>query len=169
MKLFNRILNRLEEIIVIISLAIATTVTFIEVILRYGFGSSLGISQELAIFLLIFTGLIGSSIGVREKVHIGVDLVIKTFPLPLQKIMSIFGLLLSAIFTLIIAILGIMHVQNLVNFGQVTPEMEIPIYVPRMIIPIAFGLITFRFIQEAVKQIKLPPEEIFKEEEGMHQ
>lgn len=166
MKIINTILSRLEEILVAIALVVATIITFIEVVLRYGFGSSLGFTQELAVYLLIFTGLVGSSIGVRAKTHIGVDILVKNFPFKLQKILTVGGFLVSAGFCLIFTVLGLQHAQVLLAFGQVTPELEIPMFIPKSIIPLAFGLMTFRFLEEAIKAIKMPAEEIFRQEEG---
>lgn len=168
MKLINTVLSRLEEILVSIALIVATIITFIEVILRYGFGSSLGYAQELAVYLLIFTGLVGSSIGVRAKTHIGVDIILKNFPFKLQKILKVSGFVVSAVFCLIFTVLGFQHAQILLAFGQVSPEMEIPMFIPKGIIPLAFGLMTFRFLEEAVKEIKTPAEGIFRREEGGH-
>lgn len=167
MTIINTIVNRLEELLVSIALTIGSILTFIEVVLRYGFGASLGITQELVIYLLIFTGLIGASIGVREKTHIGVDIIVKNFPVGLQKIIVVTGLLISAAFCMIFAILGLQHTQILAQFGQVTPEMEIPLFIPKSIVPIAFGLMTLRFVQEAVKCIKIPASDIFQQEEGV--
>jgi C4-dicarboxylate transporter DctQ subunit len=164
----NVALNRFEEIIVSSTLAIAAFLTFIEVILRYVFGASLGFTHEAVVFLLIITGLIGASIGVRKRVHIGVDILVKQFPFKLQKSVAISTYLLSTLFCVIVMILGYEHVQILAKFGQVTPEMEIPLYIPKSIVPIAFGLMSLRFIQETVVLFKTPSEEIFKEEEGVH-
>jgi len=166
MNFLNIILSRMEEILVSVALIIATILTFIEVVLRYGFGSSLGFTQELVVYLLIFTGLVGGAIGVRAKTHIGVDILRKNFPFKLQKVASVTALILSALFCLEFTILGYQHVQILIAFGQVTPELEIPMYIPKAIIPVAFGLMTFRFAEEAVKEIRTPAAEIFAEEEG---
>lgn len=164
-----RILDRLEEIIVSITIAIATVLSFIEVVLRYVFDSSLGFTQELVIYLLITAGLIGASMGIRSKVHIGVDVIVKQFPFPLQKGIKLAVLTTCIAFCIIITFLGIQQVQILMDFGQVTPEMEIPYYVPLLIIPISFGLMSIRFIQEIVKQTKIPAEKTYIEEEGVHQ
>ncbi|SFR06153.1 TRAP transporter small permease [Desulfoscipio geothermicus] len=169
MTVINTFLNRLEEILVSAALTLGSILTFVEVILRYGFGASLGITQELVIYLLIFTGLIGASIGVREKTHIGVDIIVQYFPCALQKIIVVTGLLTSALFCLIFAVLGFQHAQIMVQLGQVTPEMEIPFYIPKSIVPVAFGLMTLRFLQETIKNIKVPAEEIFSREEGVQQ
>lgn len=166
MKIINTIISRLEEIIVSIALAIATIITFIEVVLRYGFGSSLGITQELAIYLLILTGMIGASIGVREKTHIGVDIIVKNFPPKLQKFLIVTGFTVSAVFCAVFTYLGYIQARVLADFGQVTPEMEIPRFIPYAIVPLAFALMTLRFLQEAVKRLKLPPGEDASQKEG---
>lgn len=158
------ILSRLEELIVTIALILGTALTFIEVVLRYGFGASLGFTHELVVYLLILTGLIGASIGVREKVHIGVDIVIQQFPYNLQKSAKIFSYLLCIFFCTVITILGIQHVQILSSFGLVSPEMEIPMHIPKSIVPIAFGLMTVRFVQELIKTFKTPAHEVITEE-----
>lgn len=163
MKLLNVILNRIEEIFVSIAISLAVTLTFIEVVLRQ-FGSSLGITQELVNFLLIWTGLIGASIGVREKTHLGVDILISFFKPTTQKAVIFLTTLTNAIFSALIFILGYLHVSNIISFGQVTPEMEIPLYIPRLLIPIAFGLMTIRFLQETYKVGKTKAEELITSE-----
>jgi len=167
MNIFNILLSRLEEVLVALALSLATILTFVEVILRYVFGSSLGFTHELVIYLLIFTGLIGASIGVREKTHIGVDIIIKNFPYKMQKVFIVGSFIISALFCGIFFILGAQHAHILIQFGQVTPEMEIPMFIPKSIIPAAFGLMTLRFIQEAVKHIKPPPKKVLRKE-GEH-
>ena len=162
MTFLNTILSRLEEIIVTVALAVGAVLTFIEVVLRYGFGASLAFTHELVIYLLILTGFIGSSIGVREKTHIGVDIVVQHLPsVKLQKIVVVGGLTVCALFCVIIAYLGVQHVIILFNLGQVTPEMEIPVYIPKAIVPLAFSLMTLRFIQEFIKYIRIPAKDIF--------
>jgi len=159
MKFFNLILNRTEEIFVSIALMIAATVTLIEVFLR-PFGESLGITHELVNYLLIWAGLIGASIGVREKTHLGVDVLIGFFEPKTQKRVLITTTVISVLFSLIIFILGIQHVMDLANFGVVTPEMELPKYIPRLLLPIAFGLMVIRFSQEMYKIWKTKAEEL---------
>ncbi len=161
MKYINIFLNRTEEIFVSIALSIAVIITFIGVVLR-AFGESLDFSYELVNYLLIWTGLIGASIGVREKTHLGVDIIISFFHPKLQKFMIIFTILVSVAFSIIIAFLGYLHVVNIFHFGQITPEMGIPLYIPRLLIPIAFGLMAIRFIQEAYKVWKTKAEELLQ-------
>ncbi|WP_017756196.1 TRAP transporter small permease [Calidifontibacillus oryziterrae] len=169
MKFLNTLLNRTEEVLCGLALSLATSLAFIEVILRRGFGSSLGFTQEAVNYLLIFVGLIGASIGVREKVHLGVDLLVQQFSPKFQKAMIIFVYCLSILFCVIVAVLGYQHVAILLQFGQVSPEMEIPMYIPKGIVAIAFTLMTIRYLQEMIKAIKTPTDQLLaQQEEGVH-
>ncbi|NDI33256.1 TRAP transporter small permease [Chengkuizengella sediminis] len=164
MKKWNTILNQLEEIIVSIALSLGVFITFLEIVLRI-FDKTLGFSFEASIYLLITCGLVGASIGVREKVHIGIDIIVKQFPFAIQKLIGIGALCLCIFFCVVITILGIQHVQILYSLGQVTPEMEIPVYIPKSIVPISFGLMSLRFIQELILYFKKTIDQ-FKQEEG---
>ncbi|NBI27782.1 TRAP transporter small permease [Chengkuizengella marina] len=161
MKKWNTILNHMEEIIVSITLSLGVFITFLEIVLRI-FDMTLGFSFEASIYLLITCGLIGASIGVREKVHIGIDIIVKQFPFAIQKLIGVGALCLCILFCLVITILGIQHIQILYSFGQVTPEMEIPVYIPKSIVPISFALMSLRFIQELIHYFKKP----INQEEG---
>lgn len=165
----NKLLSRTEEVLCGIALTLATSLAFIEVVLRRGFGSSLGFTQEAVNYLLIFVGLIGASIGVREKVHLGVDLLVKQFSPKLQKGMILFVYTLNILFCLYVAILGYQHVAILAQFGQVSPEMEIPMYIPKGIVAVAFTLMTIRYVQEMIKALKTPTDQLLtQQEEGVH-
>ncbi|TCS80598.1 TRAP transporter small permease [Tepidibacillus fermentans] len=168
MKSVNFVLNKLEEIFVILALAVAVTVAFIEVILRQ-FGTSMGFSFELVNYLLIWVGLIGASIGVRENVHLGVDLLIKNFEAKTQKAILILGNLVSVFFSVLIAYLGYLHVQDVLHLGQLSPEMEMPLYIPRSLIPIAFGLMGIRFLQQTYRIWKTSAEQLEQREGVIHE
>lgn len=167
---FNKVLSRIEEVLCGLALTLATSFAFIEVILRRGFGSSLGFTQEAVNYLLIFAGLIGASIGVREKIHLGVDLLVKQFSPNLQKGMILFVYCLNILFCIVVAVLGYQHIAVLTQFGQVSPEMEIPMYIPKGIVAIAFTLMTIRYLQELVKAIKTPTDQLLAEQQegGVH-
>ncbi|QST01000.1 TRAP transporter small permease [Pontibacillus sp. ALD_SL1] len=159
-------LHRLEEVTVAVAMSIAVLLSFVEVVLRKFFGESLGFTHELVVYLLIYAGLIGAAIGVREKVHLGVDLLVKQFSPAVQKAIVIGTTVVSIAFTVIITMLGIEHVLNMQAFGQVTPELEIPLYIPLLMVPLSFALMALHFINEMVQIIRTDKEKIFQTEGG---
>ena len=57
-----------------LALAFMTIITFIQVILRYVFGTGLVWSLEATTYAFAWLVLIGMSYGVRTRAHIAVDL-----------------------------------------------------------------------------------------------
>ena len=79
MQLIIRIWGNIEEFLVVILLGTASYLTFQEVVLRYVFNTSWSGSYEITTMCLIWCTFIGVSLGIRENIHIGVDLLVKKF------------------------------------------------------------------------------------------
>ena len=74
-----------EKWATIILLAFTVTLSFIQVILRYFFNAGFAWVPEIVVFAFISMTLLGASTGIRNGVHIGVDVIVKLFPLKFQK------------------------------------------------------------------------------------
>jgi C4-dicarboxylate transporter DctQ subunit len=69
--------GRAEEFLVVVLMILASYLTFQEVVLRYVFGTGWSGSYEITVMSLIWCTFFGVSLGVRENIHIGVDLLVK--------------------------------------------------------------------------------------------
>src|SRR6266511_3153759 len=132
MDLLDRALSRLEEILVCSLLVAACLLTFTQVVTRYGFGTTLSWGEELIINMLIWAGLIGSSLALRMGIHIGVDVFVKKFPPRVAKALTV---------------LSVRFVIFLMSSGQMSIGLEIPMWIPYLCLPIAFGLMALRYLQ----------------------
>ncbi|MDF0601464.1 TRAP transporter small permease [Psychromarinibacter sp. C21-152] len=74
------IVNTLEESIIAILLGLMTLVTFTNVVLRYGFNSSLIWGLEVTLILFAWLVLFGISYGFKVTAHLGVDALTNLFP-----------------------------------------------------------------------------------------
>ena len=61
----SRFIDEIEETIIAIILALMVTITFINVVLRYGFNSGLIWGLEMVTFLFAWLVLLGISLGSR--------------------------------------------------------------------------------------------------------
>jgi len=148
LRTLERILSRAEEILCATLLAEAAILTFVQVALRYLFGVTHSWMVELINYSFIYSALIGASIGVREKVHIGVDIVIKKLPPRVGRWVSAAALGLAMLFTIAITIIGLEYVNDVRVSGQVSPDLEVPKWIPYTAIPAGFALMSLRFLQE---------------------
>ncbi|SFL46015.1 C4-dicarboxylate transporter, DctQ subunit [Gracilibacillus orientalis] len=154
MKKFNQVVNHIEESFAVFSMIVASILIFVQVILRYLFNFSLIWSEETARFLVIWLVLIGSSIAVREKGHATVDALVAFLPSAGKKFFSIFANLAGIVFCLIMILAGSEMVSSVVELGNVTPALGVPMAIPYLTVPVGGGLMLFRFVQMLVVDVK---------------
>lgn len=154
MKKLDKFVSYLEEYFAVTSLLIASLIVFIQVILRYMFNISLVWSEEVARYVIIWFILVGSSIAVREKAHATVDAVVTFLPPFGKRLFSILANLTGIIFCVILIWSGSLTVSTVIEYGNVTPAVGIPMAIPYLALPVGGALMLFRFIQLLIKDFK---------------
>lgn len=139
--------ERLEEGLIALLLAAMTLVTFAQVVARYIFNYSFVWALELTTFL--FGGLIffGISYGVRVGAHIGVDALVKVLPVKIAHRVGLVATLLCILYSVIVFVGGWIYVSKMYDIGILAQDIPIPQWVPRLVMPIGFALLFFRFVQ----------------------
>src|SRR5205085_1262706 len=154
-----RILDRLEEILISSLMGAATLLIFVSVVHRFGTGVSflypyfiqihIAWAQELCIYLFIWMAKFGAAYGVRTGIHVGVDvLVMRMDPRHARKVI-LFGLLCGALFTATIVNFGIHFTRGVWDSGSRSNDLEAPMWIVYLAIPLGSGLMCFRFLQVA--------------------
>ncbi|MBX2882362.1 MAG: TRAP transporter small permease [Granulosicoccus sp.] len=82
-------INTLEETIIAVLLGLMTLITFTNVVLRYGFNSSLIWGLEIVLVLFAWLILFGIAYGFKITSHLGVDAVTTLLPYKWQRIVLI--------------------------------------------------------------------------------
>ena len=115
-----KVLDRLEEWLIVLLMGGATAIVFVAVIHRYTSGLDIpvvqdwllslnfGWTQELCIIMFVWMAKFGAAYGVRTGIHVGVDVLINRLDDRMRSKFIIFGLLAGATFTGIVGALG-MH------------------------------------------------------------
>lgn len=175
-----RLLDRLEEVIIAFLIAAATTIIFVAVIHRYGLGmmakaigtaNSLDMpalaaaarssyrwlaglnmtwAQEACIYMFVWMAKFGAAYGVRTGIHVGVDVLINALDARTRVGFILFGLLSGALFTGIVGSLGTNFVWEMAHTGQTSADLEMPMWIVYLCVPLGSGLMSFRFLQVAV-------------------
>jgi C4-dicarboxylate transporter, DctQ subunit len=161
-----KILDHLEEWLIATLMAAATLIIFVAVVHRYAAGVSIpGIqdflislnlswAQELCIYMFIWMAKIGAAYGVRTGIHVGVDVLINALSPAWRKKFVVFGLLAGALFTGVVAAFAIRFVYELYHTEQVSADLEMPMWLVYMGLPIGSSLMCFRFLQVCWKFIQ---------------
>jgi C4-dicarboxylate transporter DctM subunit len=175
----NRGLDHLEEWLIATLIAAATMLIFFAVLHRYGTGvsidsakwltahgvpvlpqiltgiykflASLDVSwaQELCIYMFIWMAKFGAAYGVRTGIHVGVDVLVNMLAPASRKRVIIFALLCGALFTGVVAVFGGAFVTQMYATGQQSNDLEAPMWIVYMALPVGSALMCYRFLQVA--------------------
>lgn len=174
-----RVLDHFEEWLIATLIAVATALIFVSVLHRYGAGLSIDLSkwaaahgmaslsatfkgifawlagldvswaQELCIYMFIWMAKFGAAYGVRTGIHVGVDVLVNLVPDSSRRRVITFSLLCGALFTAIVAAFGASFVSQMWHTGQQSNDLEAPMWVVYLTIPLGSGLMCFRFLEVA--------------------
>ena len=99
-------LFRAIQALVLVGMATVATVVVVEVILRYGFGTSLIITEELSRYGMIWVALLASVLVLREEGHIATGVGGWLGPRG-QRALRVVAGLLSLLFLIVLAVAGL--------------------------------------------------------------
>ena len=111
-------------------------------------------SEELARYLMIWMGMLGSFLAMRRGRHIGVTVIVERLPLHLQGIITFFIRIVLIAFLCIIAKEGLS--LALFNAAQNSPAMEVPMVFPYLAIPVGAALMIVQLITDILVECWLP-------------
>jgi C4-dicarboxylate transporter DctM subunit len=173
------VLDRLEEWLIATLVAAATAIVFVAVLHRYGTSSAidtakwleahglafaapplralfswlaardLSWAQELCIYLFIWMAKFGAAYGVRTGIHVGVDVLVKRMDPAQGRKVILGGLLAGALFTATIANFGVHFTAGVWESGSRSNDLEAPMWIVYLAIPLGSALMCFRFLQAA--------------------
>jgi C4-dicarboxylate transporter DctQ subunit len=154
-----RAADRLEEAFMTVALAFMTLLTFVQVVLRYGFDAGFVWSLEAATYTFAWLVLIGMSYGVRTESHIAVDLLTSRLPPLAARVAAIAALACTLGYCALMAYGSSQFVDRLMTLGTNARDIPLPRWVLTGIMPIAFGLLALRLVQAAWRLFRAPPPE----------
>jgi C4-dicarboxylate transporter DctQ subunit len=161
-----KFLDRLEEWLIASLMGAATVVIFVAVVHRYASGwpipglqdallkINMSWAQELCIYMFVWMAKFGAAYGVRTGIHVGVDVLINRLPAAWHRKAVLLGLAAGALFTGVVGTLGARFVLQMAHTDQVSADLEIPMWVVYLAVPLGSYLMCFRFIQVAVRFVR---------------
>ncbi|ANT59346.1 C4-dicarboxylate ABC transporter substrate-binding protein [Salipiger sp. CCB-MM3] len=116
----GRFVNELEESAIALILGLMTIITFINVVLRYGFNTGLIWGLEAVTFLFAWLVLFGVSYAVKVTAHLGVDAVTSLLPTPLRRTFAIIAAVLCIFYAFLLFKGAWDYWANFANLPQTT-------------------------------------------------
>ncbi len=126
------------EIVAGALLVLMSITVILQVVFRYVVKAPISWSEEVATFSFIWLSILSAALGVKYGMHFSIEAVVKRFPMPVQRLLTV---LTSLSVSGLLAIL-IWFGLNLVmlNNTQISPAMGMPMSIPYLSVPVGCTL-----------------------------
>jgi TRAP-type C4-dicarboxylate transport system permease small subunit len=136
---FDRLLGRLEAMLLAAMVAAITVITFLQVFTRYVTEDPLIWTEEVARYLFVWITLVGGAAAVRTNGHFGLDILRRYAP-PLRKPLGALTMLVVFAFLALLFYTGILETRQAAT--QMSPALQVTMHWAFLAIPLgaAFAL-----------------------------
>ena len=137
-------ISRVEQVFVTILLTMMILVAFFQIVLRNFFDTGISWGDSLVRYLVVWVGFIGAAIATKEDKHINIDVLSRWLTGPESNYIRLVSHFFSAVICGLLTLAAIKFIHFEAQMGS-TAFFKIPVWVPEIIIPVTFGLMTLRF------------------------
>lgn len=159
-KTVDKFLANFENILVVIFLSFATLLAFVEVVLRYGFQTSITWSSEVVVVSIIWAVFIGLPITLRKGGHIKVDVVVNLLSGKKKGFVIFLATMVGVLFSLFLFFFSVKYTAFLKESGEISITTDIPEYIYFMALPVGGFLLSIRYVQELISTLRRREENI---------
>lgn len=154
----------INQSIAAFGIAAGVALAFYNVVARYVFNSSLTWASELTIYFFLWSTFFGAAYCFKQDAHISVDVLLEKVPPAVGKGLMILSHTITLIFLSAVSWYGY---QYLVLFSdEMSIDLEIPMWIPESVIPIAFAFAAYRVAEKIVMILRTPAEEVRSKSEA---
>ena len=145
-------INKIEGALITILLSLMILTAFSQIVLRNFFSTGIDWGDALVRYLVVWVAFIGAAIATREGKHICIDLLSHWLKGPGSIAVQALSCFFSAVISALLTVAAVKFIWFEAQMGSTT-FLNLPVWIPELIMPIAFGLITLRFLMEMIGEI----------------
>jgi TRAP-type C4-dicarboxylate transport system permease small subunit len=142
----SRILDRLMRWIergLAYAFIAAVALNFVNVVGRYGFGSTILSADELHIYIMVFMTFLGAAVVAWRNQHLRMDVIVNALPLPIRRLVQIAELAVIVILASFVLWNSTYYAKQMFTFGRVSDMARVPMWIPHGVVAVGFGLMAF--------------------------
>jgi len=155
----DRYLELFSTSVMMITMIVATSVAFINVVLRYVFNMSLTWAGELTSYLFIWSALFGAAYGFKIGMHLGVTIVIQKLKPKIAKWVLSFSLIVIVIYLIALIIWGYQFCLFNYELEQVSVDLQLPFWIIYMCVPISMSIASYQVILKIIRTLMVPADQ----------
>ena len=144
----NQTSDKLEKTFLAGAIIVCSLLLFINVVLRYVFLAPIYWAEEFVRYLMVWMIFIGASQVTLWGGHVAVDIVPRALSKRGNAILAFLVNMVCILFCVILAYLSLKQTLRVMRAGQISPALEIPMWIAYLSIPAGTILMLIRFLQQ---------------------
>ncbi len=144
----NQKSDRLEKGFLAAAIITCSLLLFVNVVLRYIFLAPIFWAEEFVRYLMVWMIFVGASQVTLWGGHVAVDIVPRLLSKKGNAVLAFFVNAICIFFCVVLAYLSIQQMLRVMRAGQISPALEIPMWIAYLSIPAGTLLMLIRFIQQ---------------------
>ena len=156
-KWVSRVLSAIERSLLVFILGTMILLAFLQVVMRNVFSTGFLWADPLLRHLVLWVGFVGASLATQQEKHINIDLVTRFLSVRSVNLIRIFtnAFAGTVCFALSRAAWTFLISERLNEGALFTAgSIDYPLWWFQLIIPVGFGLMTFRFFIRTVEHVR---------------
>ncbi len=145
-------IGRVEQVLITILLTVMILLAFFQIVLRNFFSTGLPWSDALVRYLVVWVGFIGAAIAAGENRHLTIDVFTRWVSGTKSAFLRAVSHLVSAVICGLLTFAAVSFVGFEAQMGS-TVFLNLPVWIPELIIPVTFALMGLRYTLRFAKQI----------------
>ncbi|WMS41540.1 TRAP transporter small permease [Acuticoccus sp. MNP-M23] len=137
------VLRRLIDVIAIVLFSYMTVAIAAQIAGRYVFNFSIAWTEETATFAQIWLVLLGAGIAMRNRQHVGIDILVSRCPPMVQRLAQGTAFLLGTwlLLVIIVSSFGMLSIGMIVK----SPALRLPLAIPYAALPVGVSYFLLEF------------------------
>lgn len=154
MKKTLRMLQHLENAVLIVTFVVMVVAIFMQVVNRNFFKIPVSGFEEAAKYCMVYMVMLGTELGLRDGSQIAVTGVIDKFHGKTHKVFLMIAKVIVIAFSAVMTSTSFDMVMKQVQTGQTSPGLGIPMTIPYFALLLSFALITIVQLATLIQMIR---------------
>lgn len=162
-KFFNLLGNTIGVInrsIMVFGISAGVALAFSNVVTRYLFSYSMPWASELTVYMFLWGMFFGAAYCFKIDGHISITLLVENISKKLAKSMMLAARIVTFSYLAAISFFGYKYLMFVIELEEMSVDLEIPMWIPYLVIPISFGFGAYRVAEHIVTLIKTPADDL---------
>jgi TRAP-type C4-dicarboxylate transport system permease small subunit len=118
----------------------AVALNFINVVGRYGFGTTILSADELQIFIMVFMTFLGAAVVAWRNQQLRMDVLVNALPAPIRRLIKIAELAAIVVLAAFVLWNSTYYAKQMFNIDRVSDMAQVPMWIPHGAVAVGFGL-----------------------------